>query len=218
MTSLTEENYLKAIYHLSIEGRAVSTNELAENIQIKAASVTDMVKKLSEKNFINYIKYQGVTLTDLGQEIALKVIRKHRLWEVFLVEKLKFGWDEIHEIAEQLEHIESTDLTDRLDDFLGNPSFDPHGDPIPNKKGKLPILKTMQLSEAPQNIELILMGVSEDSSSFLKHLDNLKLSLGAKIKILSLSSFDNSIQLLINKEKELFLSYEVSKNLSVVLA
>ncbi len=217
MTSLTEENYLKAIYHLSVNNSTVSTNELAESIQIKAASVTDMLKKLSEKNFINYIKYQGVTLTELGKEIALKIIRKHRLWEVFLVEKLNFGWDEIHEIAEQLEHIDSITLTNRLDDFLGNPKFDPHGDPIPDKEGHLPIIKMSKLSDSTIGVNLVLVAVSEDSSSFLQHLDRIKLTIGANIKIISISEFDNSIEISVSPNQTLFLSHEVAKNLMVAV-
>ena len=153
MISFTEENYLKIIYLLTEQngGNEVSTNELAEHTQTKAASVSDMLRKLAEKNYINYRKYQGVTLTVEGQQIALAVIRKHRLWEVFLVEKLGFGWDEIHDIAEQLEHIDSKELTESLDKFLGSPKFDPHGDPIPDAKGKMPSVSYQKLSEIPLN-------------------------------------------------------------------
>lgn len=219
ITSLTEENYLKTIFHISENKNweAVSTNELAESIQNRAASVTDMLKKLSEKGLINYIKYQGVTLSPKGKAIALNIIRKHRLWEVFLVQKLGFGWDEIHEIAEQLEHIESQDLTDRLEHFLGNPKFDPHGDPIPNTKGEMPVQKTIKLSNAEIDQNLILMGVSEDSSAFLQHLDRLQLKIGSIFKIKRISEFDNSIELLMAESTALFLSHDVSKNLLVAL-
>src|SRR6478752_3743676 len=138
LLSLTEENYLKAIYHLSEDGTIdVSTNAISDALNTKPASVSDMLKKLSQKEVINYIKYQGVSLTPSGRKIALQIIRKHRLWEVFLVEKLKFNWDEVHEIAEQLEHIQSNLLIERLDEFLGFPPFDPHGDPIPNERGEM---------------------------------------------------------------------------------
>lgn len=141
-TSFTEENYLKAIYHLSAdESKQVNTNQIAAILNTKAASVTDMLKKLSGKNLIDYERYQGVGLTDTGKTIALKIIRKHRLWEYFLVEKLSFGWDEVHDLAEQLEHIPSSELTDRLDEFLGFPKYDPHGDPIPDQSGAINVHK-----------------------------------------------------------------------------
>src|SRR5476651_2113924 len=137
MNTFTEENYLKAIYHLSIQSESVSTNQIAAALNTKAASVTDMLKKLAEKELINYTKYQGVTLTAAGEKIALSIVRKHRLWEFFLVEKLNFKWDEVHDLAEELEHISSTDLINRLDEFLNFPRYDPHGDPIPDDKGKI---------------------------------------------------------------------------------
>ncbi|HEY4195433.1 MAG TPA: metal-dependent transcriptional regulator, partial [Mucilaginibacter sp.] len=128
MNTFTEENYLKAIYHLSLQSGAVSTNQIAASLNTKAASVTDMLKKLADKELLNYTKYQGVTLTPAGEKIAVSFIRKHRLWEYFLVEKLNFKWDEVHDVAEELEHISSKELVDRLDDFMGNPKYDPHGD------------------------------------------------------------------------------------------
>jgi len=218
-TSLTEENYLKTIFHLSENKNweAVSTNEIAESIQNRAASVTDMLKKLAEKEYINYIKYQGVTLSIEGKAIALNIIRKHRLWEVFLVEKLGFGWDEIHEIAEELEHIESKELTDRLDNYLGNPQFDPHGDPIPNIRGEMPIQKTFKLTNVEINKNLVLMGVSEDSSSFLQHLDRLQLKIGSSFRIINISEFDKSIEIMVRDSNTLFLSHAVAKNLMVIL-
>lgn len=217
MTSFTEENYLKAIYHLSTskEGVSVSTSELAESTQTRAASVSDMLRKLSDKGYINYVKYQGVTLTDEGLKIALKVIRKHRLWEVFLVEKLGFGWDEIHELAEQLEHIESRELTKRLDAFLGNPKFDPHGDPIPDASGNLPIVESVRLSTAPLSKELTIMGVLEDSAPFLQHLDRLELNLGLKLKVIDQSDFDKSIEVEMHTGKHQRLSHTVAQNILV---
>lgn len=219
MTSFTEENYLKAIYHLSEQknGESVSTNELAEVTQTRAASVTDMVKKLAEKGFIDYKKYQGVKLTDNGKQIALRVIRKHRLWEVFLVEKLGFKWDEIHDLAEQLEHIKSTTLTDRLDAFLGFPKFDPHGDPIPDQEGNLPISQTHKLSEVEKGKNLIIMGVSEDSAPFLQHLDRLGLKLGLKIQVIEVSEFDKSLEIEIEDGLPIRISAEVSKNIQVLI-
>lgn len=216
MTSFTEENYLKAIYHLSHAkgGGSVSTNELSESTQTRAASVSDMLRKLAEKDFINYIKYQGVTLTDTGLAIALKVIRKHRLWEVFLVEKLGFGWGEIHDIAEQLEHIDSVELTSRLDDFLGNPQFDPHGDPIPDGKGNLPKVESIKLSEAPTDKKLVVMGVLEDSASFLQHLDKIDFKLGLSLRVLEISDFDKSVEVEVGTATKR-LSLEVASNILV---
>jgi len=217
MTSFTEENYLKIIYMLTEQngGNEVSTNELAEHTQTKAASVSDMLRKLAEKNFINYKKYQGVTLTKEGQGIALSVIRKHRLWEVFLVEKLGFGWDEIHDIAEQLEHIDSKELTEKLDKFLGNPKFDPHGDPIPDAKGKMPLVSTTKLSEIAIDQTVVMVGVSVHSPAFLQHLDKNQITLGCTIKIQEISEFDKSFTILLNDTSTVFMSNEVAKNVLV---
>lgn len=217
MTSFTEENYLKTIYllHERLEGSEVSTNLLAEHTQTKAASVSDMLRKLSEKNYINYKKYQGVTLTAFGKQIALNVIRKHRLWEVFLVEKLGFGWDEIHEIAEQLEHIDSKELTQRLDAFLGSPKFDPHGDPIPDAKGNMPSTTYQKLSAIAIAEIVVMVGVSAHSPAFLQHLDKQQITLGCEIKILEISSFDKSLHLEINNKHHIFVSHEVARNLLV---
>jgi DtxR family Mn-dependent transcriptional regulator len=218
MASFTEENYLKAIYHLSDQknDESVSTNELAEVTQTRAASVTDMLKKLAEKEYINYKKYQGVKLTDKGKNIALKIIRNHRLWEVFLVKKLGFKWDEIHDLAEQLEHIKSTELTVRLDDFLENPKFDPHGDPIPDAEGNVPEIKSFILSDVGLNKNVVIMGVSEDSSDFLQHLDRLGLKLGLKIKIQDISEFDKSIEIIVEEKRGMRISAEVAKNIQVI--
>ena len=220
LLSFTEENYLKIIYLLTERhnGNEVSTNQLAEHTQTKAASVSDMLRKLAEKNYINYRKYQGVTLTEAGEQIALGVIRKHRLWEVFLVEKLGFGWDEIHDIAEQLEHIDSKELTKRLDDFLENPKFDPHGDPIPDAKGKMPSVSYQKLSEIALNQSVVMMGVSVHSPAFLQHLDKQQITLGCDLKVLEISDFDKSYDLLLNDEIRLFVSNEVARNLLVQIS
>lgn len=216
MQSSTEEDYLKAIFKLSsINEDGVSTNSIAEELSTKASSVSDMVKKLAEKGLVNYIKYQGTTLSESGKEIALKVIRKHRLWEVFLVEKLKFGWDEIHDIAEQLEHIKSPELIDRLDDHLGNPKTDPHGDPIPDKNGKFPELKMVTLNKLEIGEQAMLTGVLEDSKDFLRYLDSISLQLGSAIEILDYFQFDKSIKVKINGKTTLNFSEIVASNLNV---
>lgn len=218
MTSFTEENYLKSIYHLSGAGKdVVSTSALADASNTKAASVTDMLRRLSEKKFINYTKYQGVTLTASGQEIALRIIRRHRIWEVFLVEKLGFKWDEIHEIAEQLEHINSAELINRLDTFLEYPSFDPHGDPIPNADGKLPELTTTCLTEAPEGISMVIRNVSEDSTVFLQYLNRLKIKIGTLVKISERNEFDNSMFVMVNDKEQVMLSKSVTDNLFVTI-
>ncbi len=218
MHSFTEENYLKAIYHLS-EGNtmAVSTNQIAEMTSTKAASVTDMLKKLAEKKLINYIKYQGVTLTNTGVNAAVNIIRKHRLWEVFLVEKLGFKWDEVHDIAEELEHINSETLINRLDDFLGNPAADPHGDPIPDRTGIIKHKKLVKISDMHPGESGTVSGVSEHSSVFLKLLEKMGLTLGTKIIVSELIEFDGSIMLTIDQKTERTISREVAKNILVIL-
>ncbi len=218
MHSFTEENYLKAIYHLSDgNNTVVSTNSIAEVTTTKAASVTDMLKKLADKKLINYIKYQGVTLTDIGVKAAVNIIRKHRLWEVFLVEKLGFKWDEVHDIAEELEHINSAVLIDRLDDFLGNPAADPHGDPIPDRTGNFVHKKLVKVSDLKEGQTGTISGVNEHSSVFLKHLEKLGLTLGTKIIITDLVEFDGSIMLTADEIKETTISREVAKNILVIL-
>lgn len=214
MYSFTEENYLKTIYYLADKQKGeVSTNSLAEMTATKAASVSDMLRKLADKRLIHYKKYQGVRLTEEGELLALKVIRRHRLWEVFLAEKLGFGWDAVHEIAEELEHVRSDELVEKLDAFLGYPQFDPHGDPIPSPLGRMPDTGYRKLSEVPVGSEVRLMGVLEHSPEFLQHLDKTGLNLGNRVCVQEINAFDKSILVTINAEKSLFLSNEVARNL-----
>jgi DtxR family transcriptional regulator, Mn-dependent transcriptional regulator len=216
MTSFTEENYLKIIYGLSKDtSSGVSTNALAEQTQTKAASVSDMLRKLAEKKWVHYQKYQGVRLTDEGQRLALRVIRKHRLWEVFLVEKLGFGWDEVHQIAEEMEHIESEELVERLDHFLGHPRFDPHGDPIPDPKGFMPTFAYQNLAEIPLQTPVKMMGVSEHSTAFLQYLAKVGLHLGVNMCILEVNDFDQSLQISIGQAPPQFVSHEVARHVLV---
>lgn len=217
MQSFTEENYLKIIYHLSqnYDG-PVQTNAIAEKMQTKAASVTDMIKKLADKQLVDYKKYQGVQLTASGKSAAVNIVRKHRLWEVFLVEKLNFKWDEVHDIAEEMEHIQSPDLIERLDEFLGFPKSDPHGDPIPDKSGRftpVPFIKLNKLKAAEQGL---IMGVSEHSSAFLKHLEKSGLTLGKMIKIIEINDFDGSVELNL-EQKKISVSREVAKHILIKL-
>jgi DtxR family Mn-dependent transcriptional regulator len=216
MNTFTEENYLKAIYHLSIQEENVSTNQIAAALNTKAASVTDMLKKLAEKELINYAKYQGVTLTPAGEKVALNIIRKHRLWEYFLVEKLNFKWDEVHEVAEELEHISSKELVDRLDDFMDNPKYDPHGDPIPDRHGKFKTHELKPVSTLEVNYTGIISGVREHSPAFLQYLEKLRLVIGKKIKISEINTYDHSVILTVDDEK-VHISREVANNLLIAL-
>jgi DtxR family Mn-dependent transcriptional regulator len=213
--TFSEENYLKAIFHLTtVADTEISTNAIAEMMDTKASSVTDMLKKLAEKDLVNYKKYQGVSLTDKGRLSAKMIVRKHRLWEVFLVEKLHFSWDEVHDIAEQLEHIKSEKLINKLDDFLGNPTEDPHGDPIPNAKGQIITIEKQLLSELSENQIGICVGVKDSSSEFLKYLDKQEISLGSKMEIISKESFDMSLMIKVDS-KELTISNKIASNLFV---
>ncbi len=215
MFSLSEENYLKAIFHLENTYReGVSTNALAEEMETKASSVTDMIKKLSEKKLLNYKKYQGVKLSKSGREAAISVIRKHRLWEVFLVEKLNFNWDEVHDVAEQLEHIRSEKLISELDKFLGFPKRDPHGDPIPDAEGNFSVSNKMLLSDVKKGDSGICVGVRDSSAPFLQFLDKNSIALGKELKVLEKESFDQSMLVKIN-DKELRISHLISGNLYV---
>ncbi|RTY95999.1 metal-dependent transcriptional regulator [Flavobacterium sp. GT3R68] len=213
--TFSEENYLKTIYHLTtISDAEVSTNAIAEMMETKASSVTDMLKKLSEKDLINYKKYQGVSLTANGMLAAKMIVRKHRLWEVFLVEKLDFTWDEVHDVAEQLEHIKSEKLINKLDDFLGNPTEDPHGDPIPDMNGRIIKIEKQLLSELTENQRGICVGVKDTSSEFLKYLDKQEIALGSKIEIISKESFDLSLKIKVDT-KDLTISNKIASNLFV---
>jgi DtxR family Mn-dependent transcriptional regulator len=215
MFTSSEENYLKAIYHLEIDiDKGVSTNAIAEKLVTKASSVTDMVKKLSEKELIIYKKYKGVTLTNFGKKIASSIVRKHRLWEVFLVEKLNFSWDEVHDVAEQLEHIKSPKLINQLDIFLGFPSHDPHGDPIPDKDGNLKVVEKSLLSTILKNESGICIGVNDSSSEFLQFLDKKGITLGKLIKVLEIENFDDSLSITID-QKKLSISNKIANNLYI---
>ncbi|MEZ4722126.1 MAG: metal-dependent transcriptional regulator [Flavobacteriales bacterium] len=215
MATYTAENYLKTIFQLSLKTKdGVSTNAISEALGTKAATVTDMLKKLNTQDLINYKKYQGVTLTSGGKAIAVNTIRKHRLWEVFLVEKLEFRWDEVHEIAEDLEHIQSTELTDRLDTYLGNPKFDPHGDPIPDKEGNIHRLDQVALTEIKSGESGIVTGVKDSSKEFLQFLDAQGITLGNKLTVNEVFEYDKSRTVKMN-EKSLSLSQQVCKNLFV---
>lgn len=211
----SEENYLKTIYHLSGKEEAVvSTNALAAQMETQPSSVTDMVKRLAEKSLVEYKKYKGVALSSKGKEKALAIVRKHRLWEVFLAEELGFNWDEVHEVAEQLEHIKSEKLVNKLDELLNFPKFDPHGDPIPGKDGTLEEQHKKLLSQLPLNAMGICVGVKDSSSAFLRFLDKNKIALGDKITVLDSEEFDQSLHVKIN-DRKIHISSQIASNLFV---
>ena len=215
MFTQTEENYLKAIFHLSeISSKGISTNAIAKKLATKASSVSDMMKKLSEKKVIAYKKYQGVLLTDFGKKTASNIVRKHRLWEVFLVEKLNFSWAEVHEVAEQLEHIKSPKLINELDALLGFPKQDPHGDPIPDTDGKYPQIEKRLLSTLNVNEKGICIGVQDSSSAFLEFLDKQNIALGNEIKVIEKEPFDGSLQIQIAQRK-FSISNKIATNLYI---
>lgn len=211
----TEEDYLKAVLKLEPLGEAVSTNALSAELKTTPASVTDMIKRLGDKRWLLYTPYRGVSLTEEGRRIALRTVRKHRLWEVFLVEKLRFSWDQVHDTAEQLEHIRSPDLIRKLDEFLGFPKFDPHGDPIPNEEGEVESRHTRKLSEVDPGREVVVARVTLHSPEFLQYLDRVGLHINAQLTVLEHLPFDDS-RLVRVADKELQLSALVVDNLLVV--
>lgn len=214
--SSTEENYIKAIYHLSEDGdESISTNEIARQVNATAASVTDMLKKLKIKKLITYEKYHGVRLTAEGDKMAKSIVRKHRLWEVFLVDKLGYGWDKIHDLAEQLEHIKSEELVERLDRFLNFPKIDPHGDPIPDASGKMHPVKQTLLSKLKQGDKGKVVGVKDSSSKLLEHLSSLNIHLGTEVSIVEILEFDGSMVLLLNKKKKETISKLAAQNIFI---
>lgn len=214
--SVTEENYLKAIFSVAqLSETRVGNQLIAEQLNINPASVTEMLRKLDEKKLIEYSRAGGAKLTQRGLRAAIKVVRKHRLWETFLVEHLNFTWDEVHEVAEQLEHIKSDKLLDELDNFLGNPGFDPHGDPIPDKKGKMAIIKSRILSEAEIGKRVKVVKVADNSASFLKYLDNQGIALADIILIKEIQDFDRSLLIELRGKREVYLSAEAAKKIMV---
>lgn len=213
MLTKSEENYIKEIYTLEQKYKTdVNTNLLAEKIEAKASSVTDMLKKLANKDLLIYQKYKGAKLNTKGEKVALSVVRKHRLWETFLVEKLNFTWDEVHDIAEQLEHIHSEKLTNELDAFLNFPKVDPHGDPIPDANGKFSTIETVCLNKLDIDETGVFVEVKDDSDKFLKYLTKNHITIGARIKVVDKEDFDNSIKIEIDNN-QFNISENVIKNL-----
>lgn len=216
MPSITEENYIKAIFKITESNQgSANTNSIAKYLSTSAASVTDMLKRLSSKDYFHYEKYKGVYLTSKGKQLATELIRKHRLWEVFLVDKLDFSWDEVHDIAEQLEHVQSLELVNRLDNYLGNPKYDPHGDPIPNVDGKFTIRNQVSLLNLVAGDKGIVVGVKKHDTPFLQYLNQIGIELGTKISVISSLEFDHSKEVEINSDKTLILPQKVCNNLFV---
>jgi DtxR family Mn-dependent transcriptional regulator len=220
MITLThaEENYLKAIYHLSEGGKkGVSTNDVSAEMKTKPASVSDMLRKLGEKEVIEYRKYYGLHITEEGKKLALQTIRKHRLWEVFLVEKLKFSWDEIHEVADELSFVKSRVLIQRLDEYLGFPKFDPHGDPIPDEYGDVRARPRQLLNELDLGSTGQIVAVKDSSPAFLRYLDKVGAYIGARIKVMDKTEFDGSVEILVDNKKSIFMSKDVAGNILVMV-
>jgi len=213
--SVSKENYIKAIYHLQSELSIVTTNALAASLQAKPASITDMLKKLKNEKLLIYEKYQGFKLNNEGKKVALQIIRKHRLWEYFLVKKLQFGWDEVHEMAEELEHITSKKLIDRLDTFLDFPETDPHGDPIPDSQGKFNHQKQVSLLDLPMNKPVKVSGVASQTTEMLELLQHKNIGIGTRLEIKKKFPFDNSIELKIRNQAPITVSEQLAKNILV---
>ncbi len=216
MASETEENYIKAIFKITEKNQgAANTNAIAAHLSTSAASVTDMLKRLSSKDYFHYEKYKGVYLTSKGIEMATQLIRKHRLWEVFLVDKLGFSWDQVHDIAEQLEHVDSDELIIKLDAYLGHPKYDPHGDPIPNAEGKFTLRNQVTLQSLEKNEKGTVVGVRENDTPFLQYLNHFNIKLGTKMQVLSHIDYDHSMKVLVDDTVELLLSHKACSNLFI---
>ncbi|NCI46083.1 metal-dependent transcriptional regulator [Sediminibacterium soli] len=215
--SVTEENYIKAIFHLQQEDGTVSTNELAAVLATRPASVTDMLKKLKTKKLLSYEKYKGVRLTAEGKRLALAVVRKHRLWEYFLVHTLQFGWDEVHEVAEELEHITSRKLVDKLDVFLGYPKFDPHGDPIPDSQGKMQQQQQVNLIDLPPGTAAEVSAVGSQSTELLELLRHKSIGIGTRLEVKKKFGFDHSIEIKIKGQTAFIISQQLAQALFVKL-
>jgi len=215
MQTLSEENYLKVIYHLEKEGKKVTPTGIAEALNNNPASVVDMLRKLVEKKLIQYDKVKGARLTEKGKNIAISIVRKHRLWEVFLLEKLGYGWDEVHDIAEQLEHVQNDELADRLDKFLGTPQYDPHGDPIPKANGDTAVIYRTMLAETEEGKTYKVVAVKDTSPAFLQYLKKLDIGIGTKITLVEKMPFDNSMVIMIGKNLKTTVSKVFAENLVV---
>jgi len=216
MQTLTEENYLKIIYNLEKQGvKKITPTAISEALNNNPASVVDMIKRLIEKKYLHYEKAKGAKLTEKGKNIAVLVVRKHRLWEVFLLEKLGYGWDEVHDIAEQLEHVQHPELADKLDKFLGYPVYDPHGDPIPKANGEMAVTYKTSLAEIGEGKNCRVVAVKDTSAAFLQYLKKLEIGIGTEIMLKEKIPFDNSIVIMIEKKNKTAVSKIFAENLLV---
>jgi len=213
--SIAEENYIKSIYHLQQLHESVNTNALADHLKTKPASITDMLKKLQSKGLVQYNRYKGFKLSRDGNRAALIIIRRHRLWEVFLVDQLRFSWEEVHEVAEELEHVRSKKLIDKLDAFLSHPKFDPHGDPIPDNNGRLSVRQQLPLSELPLNKQAVITSVQNQSSELLSFLTSQNIMIGTRLEVKRKLPFDNSIEIKFKNRQSLNISEQVANAIQV---
>lgn len=213
--STSEENYIKAIFHLQQEEDTATTNGLAAVLKARPASITDMLKKLKSKKLVHYQPYRGFRLTSEGKKVALSIIRRHRLWEYFLSEKLKFAWDEVHDVAEDLEHVSSKKLIDKLDEFLGYPRFDPHGDPIPDSLGRIEKHQQVSLSEIPLNKTAIVCHVGDQTSALLELMKHKNIGIGTKLEVKKRFAFDQSIEVKIRQQIPFNISELLAKKIFV---
>jgi len=213
--SVAEENYIKSIYHLQQINESVSTNALADHLKAKPASITDMLKKLQAKSLLNYNPYKGFRLSREGNKAALIIIRRHRLWEFFLVDQLHFSWEEVHEVAEELEHVRSKKLVDKLDAFLNFPKFDPHGDPIPDATGKISLQQQLPLSDLPLNKQAVITSVQNQASELLSFLSSRNIIIGTKLEVKRRLPFDNSVEIKFKSRQSLILSEQVANAIRV---
>lgn len=213
--STSEENYIKTIFHLQNAEGTVTTNALAAELKARPASITDMMKKLKAKKLVHYEAYHGFRLSNEGKKVALIIIRRHRLWEYFLAEKLKFSWEEVHAVAEDLEHVSSKKLIDKLDEFLGFPRFDPHGDPIPDMNGKIESSRQVSLQDLPLNITAVVSHVSDQSNEMLELLGHKKIGIGTKLEVKRKFNYDNSLEIKIRQLPSIHISEQLSKNIYV---
>ncbi|MEO6229390.1 MAG: metal-dependent transcriptional regulator [Ferruginibacter sp.] len=213
--STSEENYIKSIYHLQQQSELVTTNSLAHEINTRPASVTDMLKKLHVKKLLEYEKYKGFRLNATGSKVALNIVRRHRLWEYFLVTKLGFDWDKVHVIAEELEHVSSTELIERLDGYLNFPKADPHGDPIPDMHGKVPHINQQSLADVAEKKTVFVSSVSNQSPEMLELLKHYNIKIGTSLKVNKRFLFDGSVEIRVMKHTACVISEQVAKNIFV---
>lgn len=213
--SISEENHLKAIFHLQADSNLVTTNALALELNTSAASVTDMLKKLKQKKLLHYQPYRGFKLSVEGKKVALDIVRRHRLWEYFLSEKLKFTWDEVHELAEELEHVNNKKLTDRLDEYLGHPKFDPHGDPIPDSSGKMTASQLVDLTKITENKSVEVCNVGNQSAEILDLLKHNKIQIGTRLEVKRIFPFDHSMEIKVKSFPAITISEQLAENIYV---